>query len=336
MRGLGLLLLAACACTPPASTPTPDAAPVPSSSAAPVFEAGSGLSFTFADASPVAILDAGSTDLQGYFDAAPKSGKSIGHTSVVFKLELAGDLVAAYKPESKRGHRRYRGEIAAYRLGQALHLRNVPPALYRAFDPKELRAALAKDAAAAKLYDDEAVVAADGKLHGAIMPWIPKLEFLPLEGAPWRARFTGWLSHDGTIPEEQRALAGQISTMIAFDAITGNWDRWSGGNVGLDRATNTLLFIDNDGTFFDPVPPQPLAAQLALLKKVDHFSKSFVKSLRAMDVISFADAIGFEVPPESLLTPKVLAGADERKRKVLEIVDAKIAAWGEASVLSFE
>ena len=334
MRGPALLLLAACACTPPA--PTPDAAPASSASAAGVVEAGSGLSFTFADASPVAVLDAGSADLSGYLDAAPKSGKSVGHTSVVFKLDLAGDLVAAYKPESKRGHRRYRGEIAAYRLGLGLHLRNVPPALPRAFDPKDLRAAVAKDAAAAKLFDDEAVVATDGKIHGAIIPWIPKLEFLPLEGAPWRARFTGWLSHDGVIPEEQRALAGQISTMIAFDLITGNWDRWSGGNVGLDRATNTLLFIDNDGTFFDPVPPQPLAAQLALLKKVDHFSKSFVKSVRAMDVISLADAIGFEVSPEPLLSPKVLAAADERRRKVLEIVDGKIAAWGEASVLSFE
>ena len=334
MRRLGLLLVAALACTPPASTP--DAAPVASSSAAPIVEAGSGLSFTFADASPVAVVDAGSTPLQGYLDAAPKSGKSIGHTSVVFKLELAGDLVAACKPESKRGHRRYRGEIAAYRLAQALHLRNVPPALYRAFDPKELRDALAKDAAAAKLFDDEAVVAADGRLHGAIIPWIPKLEFLPLEGASWRARFTGWLSHDGSIPEEQRSLAGQISTMIAFDVITGNWDRWSGGNVGLLRATNTLLFIDNDGTFFDPVPPQPLAAQLALLKRVDHFSKSFIANLRALDALALADATGFEVSPDALLAPKVLAAADERRRKVVEIVDAKIATWGEASVLSFE
>ena len=34
--------------------------------------------------------------------------------------------------------------------------------------------------------------------------------------------------------------------------VTGNWDRWSGGNVGLDRARMRLhLFIDNDGAFFE-------------------------------------------------------------------------------------
>jgi len=334
MRRFGLLALAVCACSRPA--PAPDVVPTASASAAPAASPSSGLSFTFADASPLGTPDAGVADLARYLDATPLGGKSVGHTSVVFKLKLSGDLEAAYKPESKRGHRRYRGEVATYRLGLALHLRNVPPALYRAFGAKELRGALAKDMGAAKLFDDEAIVTGDGKVRGAIIPWIPKLEFLPLEGAPWRARFTSWLSHDGIIPEEQRSLAGQISTMIAFDAITGNWDRWSGGNVGIDRATNTLLFIDNDGTFFEPVPPQPLAAQLALLKKVDHFSKSFVANLRAMDAVTFADATGFEVPGEPLLSPKVLSGADERKRKVLEIVDAKIKTWGEASVLSFE
>src|SRR5579862_5954081 len=38
--------------------------------------------------------------LPAYASAAPVGGKSVGHTSVVFKLKLEGDLAAAYKPRS--------------------------------------------------------------------------------------------------------------------------------------------------------------------------------------------------------------------------------------------
>ncbi|MEO8878706.1 MAG: hypothetical protein ABI461_24160, partial [Polyangiaceae bacterium] len=61
-----------------------------------------------------------------YFAALPVHGKSIGHTSVVFKLGLAGGLDAAYKPRSHVGGERFRGEIAAYRIARAWGLDNVP------------------------------------------------------------------------------------------------------------------------------------------------------------------------------------------------------------------
>ena len=334
-----LTVLAACSKDKP--TATVDAAPTPSTSASSLF------AFTFADAGPTPSASSAPAafDPAPYSSAAPISGKSIGHTSVVFKLHLVssagagtGELDVAFKPESKRGKKRWRGEVAAYRLGVALHLPNVPPAIARSFDAGTLRGSLAKDAAAAKLYDDEVIThpAAVGyEVRGAMMPWIPKLEFLPLESASWRGRFTAWLAKDGAIPEDQVALAGQISTMIVFDLLTGNWDRWSGGNVGLDRAANVLLFIDNDGAFFDPAPPQPLAAQQALFKKTDKFSRAFVGRLRALDPIALADAIGVDAPGEPLLAPKVLADVDARRREVLAGIDAKIAQWGEASVLAF-
>ena len=40
--------------------------------------------------------------------------------------------------------------------------------------------------------------------------------------------------------------------MIVFDYLTANWDRWSGGNVAEDSANGKLLFVDNDGAFYDP------------------------------------------------------------------------------------
>lgn len=328
------MLVVLAACTKDKPKATVDAAPSAAPSASSLF------AFTFADSgpSPAESSAPATFDPAPYSSAAPISGKSIGHTSVVFKLHLAGELDAAFKPESKRGKKRWRGEVAAYRLGVALHLPNVPPALARSFDAGTLRGSVAKDPVASKLYDDEVIThpAHVGyEVRGALMPWIQKLEFLPLESASWRGRFTGWLAKDGSIPEDQVALAGQISTIIVFDLLTGNWDRWSGGNVGLDRAANVLLFIDNDGAFFDPAPPQPLAAQQALFKKTDKFSRAFVARLRTLDPIALADAIGEDVPGEPLIAPKVLADVDGRRREVLAGIDAKIAQWGEAAVLAF-
>jgi hypothetical protein len=329
---LAVVALAASACK---DDPPKVADAAPSASAAP----SALLSFTFADASPdptpPPAPDAGDAfDPAAWANATPESAKSIGHTSVVFKLHLSGGLEAAFKPESKRGKKRWRGEVAAYRLGIRLGLANVPPAIAWGTSAPALETATRKDPAAAKLWQDEVIVHAGG-VRGALIPWIPKLEFLPLESATWRARFTGWLAKGGTIPEDQVALAAQIATMLVFDFLTANWDRWSGGNVGLDRAQNRLLFIDNDGAFFEPAPPQPLAAQRALLKKTDKFSRAFVAKLRALDAVGLADAFGDDVPGEPLLAPNVVAAVEARRREVLAEIDAKIAANGEASVLPF-
>ena len=85
-----------------------------------------------------------------------------------------------------------------------------------------------------------------------------------------------------SVPDDQRALAGTVSTLVAFDYVTGNWDRWSGGNVAQDGATGNVLYVDNDGAFYESPPADALAHQLALLQRVRRFSKSFVDALRAL------------------------------------------------------
>ena len=304
-----------------------------------------GLSFVFADAAPQVIASASATPvtrtsgderLAAYAKATPKAAKSIGHTSVVFRVDFASDagaLRAAYKPESKRGHKRYRGEVAAYRLGKLLALPNVPPAGIRILQREALRAATQSDPKALALFDEE-VIDEKGRVHGALMPWIDKLEFTPVESPAERARWTKWLKSGGELPDDQKSYAAQISTLVVFDALTGNWDRWSGANVGIDKRTGTLLFVDNDGAFFDPVPPV-FAPQMALLRGVDRFSRSLVARLRAIDALMLADAFGEEEPGVPLLPARVVAAADQRRKEVLSIVDEKIKALGEPAVLYF-
>lgn len=279
-----------------------------------------------------AIPAAPPPDDPSYVDPAPRAGKSLGHTSVVFRVDLVNGKRAVFKPSSRRGPRRYKGEIAAYRLGVALGLTNVPRAYLRVFDADALGAAL--DEPAAELHARESIV--DGsRVKGAIMPWIDKLSFLPLESEPWRSRWKAWLRRGETIPDGERELAADASTLVCFDWITGNWDRWSGANVGFDEGHHRLLFVDNDGAFYEAPPKDGLERTKRLLDGIDRFSRGFVAHVRALDDARLAAAIGDERPGAPLLSKRALAGVAERRAELVRIVDAKIAAIGEAEALAF-
>jgi hypothetical protein len=254
-----------------------------------------------------------------------RSVKSIGHTSVVFKIELESNEKMAWKPSSKRGKERWRGEIAAAKLGRALRIPNVPPACMRTFTMKELTPLLPKGAL------DEVIANEDGSINGAEIPWIEGLQFLPIEKEPLRTEWKQWLG-DGGIPGPKANLAAQLSTLVVFDAITGNWDRYSGANIGLDAGGQHVLFIDNDAAFMEGPPPKELAANLARLEATQHFSRSLVGSLRTINV---ARALGRLPGGAPLLPEAMVKTVRERIANILKVIDAKIAAGSDDDVLSF-
>lgn len=268
--------------------------------------------------------DAGDDD-EALFSGVPKAARSIGHTSVVLKVELTTGKKAAFKPASRRGPVRYKGEIAARRLALALGLPNVPRAFFRTFDAAKL--------AAARNADE--MIVERGIVKGALIPWIDGLELLALESAPLSAQWKHWLVKGGTIPDDQRELARQISTLVAFDFVTGNWDRWSGGNVGIDKATGTLLYIDNDGAFFEAPPAEALQKNRKRLEGIDKLSRSFVARVRALDDEALARAVGEETPGVPLLSTRALAGVAQRRSELLRIIDAKVADSGDDATLAF-
>jgi hypothetical protein len=250
----------------------------------------------------------------------------------VLKLTLDGGAVAVFKPRSKRplGDHRYKGEIAAHRVAAALGLDNVPRAIPRAFDAARLRPLEPG-------FDRDALVDDDGKLRGALIPWIPQYRVLPLEEASQRARWEPWVfDARAAVPDDQRALAAAIATMIAFDYVTANWDRWSGGNVAQDGASGTVLFVDNDGAFYEWPARASLAKQRAQLDHVARFSRRFVAALRTMDVDRVRAALGEESPGVPLLPARAVEGVASRCKTVLAVVDARIRAAGEGEVLAFD
>jgi hypothetical protein len=323
----------------PASAP-PDAAPAAASVAVPA-----ALPLSELDASPDAPEP---DDGDDYLAAAAKSGKSIGHTSLVLKVTLANGKTAAFKPHSKPGPGRYKGEIAARRLAEALDLPNVPRAFFRTFSEAELASALGAGTPSRAAFDRD-VIASAGVVRGAIIPWIERFELLALEKEPWWSRWRMWLKKgalitndraselgpDGYLGVDANSVARDASNLVVFDWLTANFDRWSGGNVGWDRRNKRVLFVDNDGAFLDHPPAEALARNKRLLENVDRFSRALVTRLRAMSDDDLRAAIGEETKGTALLSPAILAGVVGRKKELLALVDAKIAANGDKDTLYF-
>jgi hypothetical protein len=290
-------------------------------------------------------------------DFVPRAGKSVGHTSVVFKLELANGRAVAWKPNAKRVKLRYKGEIAAYRLAEAMGVAaNVIPACATAIDATAAAEALQSNPVAARLLADEAIIE-DGKIYGARMPWLDGLRVWPLEKDPLRTEVKGWLTAGAPIPKDKVDLARQMSTLVAFDSLTGNWDRYSGENVGIVAADHggivgpppwphrtgrpddphlRVLYLDNDAAFMEGAPKAHLARNKAVLEQTDRFSRSFIAAARSLDEARLASVFGEEAPGRPLLAPAVIRAVAERVKELLAVVDAKIAARGAAETLYFD
>lgn len=303
---VALLLLVACKRETPGSEPRIDAAAAPDREAP-----------TIVDASLDVAVDAqevdASVDPEPPRDPHARRVKSIGHTSVVFKIELTSGKKAVFKPHSKRGPGRYKGEIAAYGLARALGLDAVPRAFATTFAHAELVTAAKDDEKAAKLLADDVIVE-EGRVKGALTMWIDDYEVLPLEKEPLFSQVRGWLKKGSTIPPEKLELARATSTLIVFDYLTGNWDRWSGANVAMSEGR--VLYVDNDGAFFENPPKDGLARNERMLKATDRFSRSFVEKLRSLSDEDLS-------APLDVLSKKAIDGVRARRREALAILEHK-------------
>lgn len=323
-RPAALLVVLACACDRKASSQEHASPPV----ALPAHEADASTQTTSAPAEPARLRD----DPCG---AEPKSGKSIGHTSVVLKLELANGKKIAWKPNAKKVRGRYKGEIAAFRLAKALGVDdNVLPVCARAFDVDAITAVLPPNGDAAKLLASDGIVE-DGKLYGAAISWFDGLSFWPLEKEPLRSESRAWLTVGKEVPAAKVDLARQTSSLIAFDFLTANWDRYSGENVGIDRSGSLVLYIDNDAAFMDGPPKAALAKNELDVKATDRFSRSFVARLRQLNDEELARVFGEESPGRPLLSPTVFAAVSKRAKDLVAVVDGKIKEHGESETLYF-
>jgi hypothetical protein len=126
-------------------------------------------------------------------------------------------------------------------------------------------------------------------------------------------------------------LAAAMSALCTFDYLSGNFDRFSGGNIGM--MNGNLLFIDNDGAFLVPQPVAAARANLALIQAVDHYSKALVERIAALTDEQLGQLLGAD--SEAELDAAQVAAVAGRRREFMRIFAQKRAALGDAVVFAF-
>lgn len=269
--------------------------------------------------------------------------RPVGSTSTVFRSELDVGFRAAFKVATSQRPAAALNEVAAYRLARCLGLSNVPPALLRRVNKATLHHAL-EPGFAARWSELEPRMLADraGFVEGALIFWIDELRELGLDSPLELTRMLESLQIDGELPPERAPLAQQVSTLLAFDWLIGNWDRWSGGNLRGDASGKVLYMRDNDAAFAARLNEPLQRRLLEPMQQTQRYSRAFVKALRGLTREGLQREL--ERDPEyaarlpthrPLLDPQAVDRLFDRRDALLSHLAALIDEFGEERVLSF-
>jgi hypothetical protein len=268
---------------------------------------------------------------------APRKLRQVGTSSITLRLDLgASEHDAAFKPRTHTHPRGYLAEIAAYRLSRALGMDNVPPAIGRTMPRAMMEERFETERPEEwEPIREEILWDLPGVARGAAIYWVPRMQPSPLHTAGGLETASPWLAIDGEIEEGREAIARDLSTMLAFDYLIGNWDRFSGGNVSMDAEGRRLLVRDHNLAFTEPIDGERYTRIRTNLERVQRFSRGFVTHLMALDEAAIADTLAAdpEAAGRSILSPAQIAGILTRRRALLSYVGALIDVHGADRVL---
>jgi len=251
--------------------------------------------------------------------------RQVGSTSVNLYLHLDGDVDAAFKPRTQTHPENYRGEIAAFRIGRLLSLDRVPPAISRAFPASALHLSA----------QTLVTIERDSTVRGAMIYWVPALRDSRIDQERERRRWASWLRQGDRLEPDSATRAEEISTLIVFDALIGNWDRWSGQNVPMD-ASGHLVYRDHNEAFSEPFGERMLQGVMRNLRQVQRFSRSVITRVRGLSDASIRAEMSLD--PDSVhppLTNVQIASVLHRRDALVAYVNELVHRYGETSVYAF-
>jgi hypothetical protein len=214
---------------------------------------------------------------------------SVGHSSVVLKTRLASGTRVALRPRTTSSPRGYLAELAAYRVAVALGIDHVPPVVFRRLSRRELAEKLEADDAERERILGAIAWERDGASPCAAVAWIDGLQDGDLERT---ATWMRWLDGRSSPPQDREALADDLARTIAFDYLIGNIDRFSGGNLKLDRAGMRLVTRDHNLAFIAPLPAHHRDALRERLDRTARIPTAFAGRLRSLSSSDWRALLG--------------------------------------------
>ncbi|HLL21683.1 MAG TPA: hypothetical protein VK427_06115 [Kofleriaceae bacterium] len=262
-----------------------------------------------------------------------------GGTSLSLRLDFSNGTRAAFKPEQTFPQSDPRREIAAYRIDRLLGINHVAPARATAIPYQQLVDAAEPGHRAYVAERLQDAIVRDGIVYGELQWWIPEIKLAAfgrqrIDEREGKDLWHAYLSAGATIPPEHRRLCEQLSTLIVFDVLIDNADRWSGSNTMMSPDGSTLFFMDNTLSFsihkFGHEIPN------TALRRIEVFSKRLVERLRSLtyEQIERVLDMGNDTRLGALLTPEQMRAIIARRDNILVHVDRLIAKHGEEAVLA--
>jgi hypothetical protein len=254
-----------------------------------------------------------------------------GGSSISLRLDFVDGTRAAFKPEQINPQSVPRKEVAAYRINRLLGFNAVPPATMRTFHRDELIGKLPPEQRhMEERINAETVFDAEGFTRGEISYWIPvivdsHLDTLENVLAWWR-----WLTVGEELPPDKVELMAQLSSLLLFDLLTNNSDRFSGGNLMTSADGRVLFWMDN--TFGFQIEPEGHLRCRTYLFRAQKFSRRMVEALRRLNLPALRQALA---PEPGVLTEAEMQSVIARRDVGLRYVDGLIQQFGAERVLVF-
>ena len=254
-----------------------------------------------------------------------------GGSSVSLRVTFSDGSRAAFKPLQNNPQTVPRKEIAAYWINRLLGLNSVPPAAARTLHRDDIFNKLNPES---KSYlprlNRETIFDSEGFTRGEVSYWIPVIVNSRLDDPQSIEQWTRWLSVGQEIPRNKLALMAQLSSVLVFDLVQNNSDRFSGGNLQTSPDGKILYFMDN--TFGFQVQEEGHEKCRIALGRCQKFSRRLVAALRGFDGHALRQAL--ESDP-GVLSDAEIAAVVARKDVALGYIDSLIDRYGSERVLVF-
>ncbi len=265
---------------------------------------------------------------------APHRFRPIGGSSIAFRVELESPTFAAFKPGTEGRPTAYQREVAAFRLARALGLPNIPPAIIARYARDVIQTNLQSDYRNAwNELNDQILWDAQGYSVGALIYWVADAKPVRLSelGTP---SWTQWLLQGVAAPST--SVARDLSNMLVFDYLIGNWDRFSGGNFKMTKDSRRLIYLDHNSGFGAPLRDKLHHRVYQKLKQSQKFSRMLFEQLLAITEIQLDEMFDVYDASSSLLSDAQVKGLLDRRATVLSYIQSLIEIHGADKVLVFD